>query len=355
MSTVRAIANRMQVSVATVSRALNNHPEISAETRDRVLKAANEVGYQSSIGKRVMTNIALAYTSQIRFTDFDGLILAGMLRGVTEQGFSVTILQIESEKAENETYTQLFMRKGIRGAVLRTMSHSRTVCEAIAHEDFPAVVVAERFDDEKVNYIYSKSGVESRRAIEHLLHLGHRRIAFVMNYREDADHHDRLLAYRAALTAAGIEVDDDLILALPASFESGKVSLNRLLSLPAPPTAIFFADPLPCHGALARAHELGISVPEQLSLIGCDDGQMRTRTWPEMSAVCQDATALGFEAALWLTRRLALAGSEQTKSKVGTGPALRKALNSFFEVRGTTGPLPSRVIRALPDGSKSFA
>src|SRR5215471_18531837 len=128
MSSVRQIAKRSRVSVATVSRALNNHPEISAQTRDRVLRAANEVGYHSTVGKRVTTNIGLVFTSEAPFTDFDGFVLSGMMRGVAEQRFDVTIINVDRDKAFGETYTQFFMRKGIRGAVLRTFTHSRRVC-----------------------------------------------------------------------------------------------------------------------------------------------------------------------------------------------------------------------------------
>jgi DNA-binding LacI/PurR family transcriptional regulator len=342
MSSVRQIAKNMRLSAATVSRALNNHPEISAQTRDRVLKVANEIGYYSSIGKRVATNIALAFTSDAYLTEFDNLLLAGIMRGVAEQGFDVTLLNLQRDKTSDETYTQFFMRKGVRAAVLRTFTHSRDVCEEIAREDFPAVVVAERFDNPKVNCIYSDSGPESRRAVEHLLNLGHRRIGFMMNHLPDRDHTDRLNAYRAALEAAGIEYDRELVIAVPADLAGGKAAINRLMSLPLPPTAIFFADPLACVGAIARANEIGLRIPDDLSIIGVDDSDIRFRVWPTLTAVCQDAIQPAFEAALWLTRKLV--GRESG--------AFRKRAASFFEVHGTTGRPTPNPLRVLPDGSR---
>src|SRR5262245_18689038 len=188
MSSVRQIARRMRVSTATVSRALNNHPEISSETRDRVLKTANEVGYYGSVGKRVTTNVGLVFTSDAPFTEFDSLLLSGMLRGVAEQRFDVTVVNLERDKAAGETYTQFFMRKGLRGAVLRTFTHSRRTCELIAEEGFPSIVVAEHFENPAVNCIYADSAPDSRLAVDHLIHLGHRRIAFMMNHVPDHDH-----------------------------------------------------------------------------------------------------------------------------------------------------------------------
>src|SRR5437764_13523802 len=100
MPSVREIAQKMRVSAATVSRALNNHPEISADTRDRVLKAANVLGYASSVGKRVTTNIGLVFACDVAFSEFDGLLISGMLRGVREQRFDLTVVNIERDKAE---------------------------------------------------------------------------------------------------------------------------------------------------------------------------------------------------------------------------------------------------------------
>jgi DNA-binding LacI/PurR family transcriptional regulator len=342
MATVREIAERIQMSVATVSRALNNHPEISADTRDRVLRAANELGYQNSVGKRVTTNIGFVFTCDMPFSDFDGLLLSGILRGLGEQRFDLTVLNIERDKADNETFSQFFIRKGIRGAILRTDSHSRASCEDIAAEGFPSIVVADRFDSPNVNYIYSDSYPDSRRAIEHLIDLGHSRIAFVMNNIPDRDHGDRLLGYQESLKAAGIAEDSSLVLRIGADLSGGKASLNRLLSLPSPPTAIYYADGLACLGAMCRARELNLSVPHDLSLIGFDDGDQRYRVWPVMTAVCQNASQIGFEAALWLTRTLS--GKESR--------SMRKQAITTFEVHGTTGRPPVKAVRVLPDGTR---
>lgn len=341
-SSVRQIAQRMRVSVATVSRALNNHPEISPATRDRVLKAANVLGYTSAVGKRVTTNIGLVFACEMPFSEFDGLLMNGMLRGVGEQRFDLTIVNLERDKADGETYTQFFMRKGLRGAILRTDAHSRRTCELIAQEGFPCIVVADRFESPNVNFICTNSGPDSRRAVEHLIHLGHTRIAFVMNHIPDHDHEDRLNGYREALEASGVQIDPELLVKIGADLSGGKASLNRLLSLPQPPTAIYYADPLACAGAITRAHELRVRIPEDLSIVGFDDGDFRFRIWPTLTAVCQNASQLGFEAALWLTRTLS--GREKSP--------LRKQASTFFEVHGTTGQAPQQTIRILPDGSR---
>jgi DNA-binding LacI/PurR family transcriptional regulator len=114
------------------------------------------------------------------------------------------------------------------------------------------------------------------------------------------------------------------------------------MSLTTPPTAIYYADPLACIGAITRAYEIGLKIPEDVSIVGFDDADIRFRVWPVLTAVCQDATQFGFEAALWLTR--AIVNPQE-------GP-MRKQVNTFFEVHGTTGQPPSRPIRILPDGRR---
>lgn len=342
MSSVRKIAKQMQLSVATVSRALNNHPEISSQTRERVLRTANRIGYFGTVGKRVTTNIGLVYTSDTRFCEYDAVLMSGILQGVGEQRFDVALVNLERDKSDSETYTQFFMRKGLRGVILRTLARSRHICEAIADEQFPSVVVAERFDRENVNFICYDSRANSRQAIEHLIGLGHRRIALGVHVVPDRDHTARSEGYFEALDAANIKRDPELVLSVVADMDGGKSAINRMMSLPRPPTAVYFTDPLATVGAIARAHAMGLRIPDDLSIVGFDDGDERFRTWPTFTAVCQDAAQLGFEAALWLTRKLAGVN----------GAPIRKEMSTFFEVHETTGLPPKQPVRVLPDGTR---
>ena len=105
-----------------------------------------------------------------------------------------------------------------------------------------------------------------------------------------------------------------------------------------PPTAIYFADPLLAVGAVNKAHKLGIRIPDEMSIIGFDDTDVRYSVYPTLTAVCQDASALGFEAALWLTRRVSGSVNHDT---------LQKTLPTFFEVNQSTGPAPQPVCQTV--------
>lgn len=329
MASVRQIAKVTGVSITTVSRALNNDPSVHPRTREQVLAVANRTGYAPNIGRRVTTQIGFAYTQEMTLSHpYDAAVLEGVVRGLDESHYDLVILNLKRDKRPGETFTQFFMRRGVRGVVIRTMAATRHVCEAIAEEGFPHVVVSERFDGQAVNCIDCDSRPDSQRAVEYLIALGHRRIAFAMHSVPDRDHLDRFDGYRQALANHGLPIEQELIFRQPFTLAGGATVVEMILSLPDRPTAVFFADPLLGVGAVNKAHALGLSIPDDLSIIGFDDTDMRFAVHPTLTAVCQDARSLGHEAALWLSRAI----SERPTQ------AIQSTIPTFFEINNSTGP-----------------
>lgn len=332
MSSVREIASRVGVSVATVSRVINNDPRVSEAMRDRVLKAANQSRYVPKVGSRSTMNIALLYTDEPSLdSPYDSALLQGMGQRMDEFGFALMILRGSHTRSPSETYTQMLMRKGVRGAVIRTTSRTREACEEIATEGFPAVVVGDRFDNSKVSFVSSDSRSGSREATSHLLQLGHHRIAICTNIVDDFDHADRILGYRDAMTAAGKETDPRLILRTPANRAGGRQVIRRLMTGDFRPTAIYLADPMAAVGAMHELIDMGLKVPGDLSLIGFDDGEIRHLMHPTMTAVCQDAAELGREAFQMLHSII----DNSTKHAVH-----RRILPTVLEIHGSTAAAP---------------
>ncbi|MEO0483186.1 MAG: LacI family DNA-binding transcriptional regulator [Planctomycetota bacterium] len=345
MATLREIAKNTGVSVATVSRALNHDAAVSETLRDRVLTEAERVGYSLPAADRRTTRIALAYPGtpvRLEYGSFDASIVSGVVAGAGADRFEVSILDIASLRTEGESYTQMFRRVGIAGVVLRTYADKRDVCEAIADEGFPSVVVSDRFDHPRVNYVAYDSAADTRLAVEHLVHLGHERVALVVHAVTDSDHTDRRNAYEQVLREAGLGISSELIVEVIADVDGGASAMSRLLSLPKPPTAVLFTDPLSTIGGLRRALELGLRVPDELSIVGFDDGEMRKLTYPVYSAVCQDSWALAFGATRWLTGEL----------RKREGQTFRELKRTYFEVNGTTCAPPAHPVRVSPHGRR---
>jgi LacI family transcriptional regulator len=348
-ATVRGIANALGVSPATVSRSLNNSPDVSDSVREKVIAEARRLGYELP-RKEVRTGrigiLFLNETSGPKFSGYDAVIWGGVARAALGLKFDVCVVDPLDRRA-NEGFAAFAVRKGVDGFVLRVDEETRHICPQIAAAGVPHVVVADRFEDADVNYVCCNSSGPSRAVVEHLLHLGHRRIAVCHNTVLDTDHRDRIDAYRTALRAAGVDVDPNLIIAISAEVGGGAAALNRLLSMPEPPTAIFFTDPALTVGALRRALEVGIRVPDELSIVGVDDERLRKMTHPVYTAVCQNAAELGQQAGRWLCRQLGQSTGRDRKST-----SLRLEIEGFLEINQTTGRPPAVPVRVTPTGQR---
>lgn len=331
----RALAEKLGLSPATVSRALNNHPEVSPKTRAKVLDAADDAGYFPSAGGKATNVIGLVYPSHPVSTEYGGFesaMLSGVLRGVAEQRFDVTVMDVGRDRQPGETYSRFFRRKGVRGAIVRTPHPTAELAEALADEGVPSVLVADYSNDPRVNFICSDAVASSASVVDHLRALGHERIALVIHHVMDSNHRDRREGYLRGLERNDLPYDESLIVSSVGSMEGGPVAIDRLMTLADPPTAIYITNPLTTVGALRRCLELRIEVPRDLSIVGFDDSDVRYHTFPTFTAVCQDAVQLGLEAARWLTRTLAGAS---------TG-ALRERRPTTISFNRSTGPAPAK-------------
>src|SRR5208283_269650 len=262
---------------------------------------------------------------------FDAALLAGIYSGLEASGCDLLILDAQRSRRPDETFSQMFLRKGVQGALIRTTTSQQDLCRQLAGEGFPAVVVGSRIEERGLRCIYSDSREASTEAVEHLIGLGHRRIAVCIHVVDDSDHTDRVNGYREALKAHGIPFDPRLVLRVPAERAGGVQAIRRIATLTPQPTAVYLADPLTCVGALGEARRLGLRVPEDLSVVGVADAKIRHGLVPHLTAVCQNATVLGQEAVAMLEE--VLAGAPGSRSHM-------KVLRCWLEVHESTARAP---------------
>lgn len=344
-ATVRDIAQVAGVSAASVSRALRDPDRVSDKTRERIRGALDQIeGIASRNGKPAVSTIGCLFidsTSGPRFTGFDATIWSGIARVAMTRGAEVLMINLDS-KRPHDRVADLLRRRGVGALAVRLDEGSEHILDDIAASGIPALVIAHQCDNPAIGSIRVRSRKTSRDAVEHLINLGHRRIAFCRNIVSDQDHYERYLGYRDALEHAGIQPDEDLEIQTLASAEGGVTAINRLLALPDAPSAVYFADPIPTIGALRRLRELGIDVPSEFSVIGFDDDDARLLGSPVYTAVCQDAPALAVAAGQLLCRMMQ-----------GTGPQdpPRIELDSYLEINGTTARPPTNLIsEPRPEG-----
>jgi LacI family transcriptional regulator len=367
MGSVRQIAKRTGVSIATVSRVLNDAKGVNEETRQKVLEAVNESGYIRRVGRRAVTEgIALAYAGPGTIASpFDQGLLAGIGRSVADAeagedfGHDLLIVNLKRVLRPKESPSSLFRRKGIKGAILRTTDEGLGLCRRLAGERFPTVVAGSRLDEGDVaaglSWVDGDSTPASREAVEHLIQLGHRRISIVANFRDDTDHRDRIHGWSMAMQAAGLPAhhgtDDEPfpnVVRIRANYEAGDTLARRWLAAPPEvrPTALYIADPMPALGLLRAAYDHGITVPGDLSIVGFDDGGpsgARQLTFPPMAAVYQDSPGIG-EAAVDLLR-IRMADNVRKRDDVPVEPEpqpVHKKVLPVFLTGATVGPVPRK-------------
>lgn len=342
--TIRQVAESAGVSIATVSRVINNSSVVTEEIREKVLDAVNRCGYVPSVGRRTTSFLALVYACPFSLgSPYDSALIEGMVQAMDGTDLDLVILNPLRDKRPDETYTQFFLRKGVRGAILRSTVEGRNVCRQIAEERFPAIVVGDHFDHPTLPFVYADSTDSSRQAVEHLLTLGHTRIAFASNEFEDGDHVDRFTAYSKALEDHGIGVDPTLVYRVPARKPSGAQLLRNMMSSTNPPSAVYVTDPPVAVGLINESRNMGMEIPRDLSVVGFDDRDARNYVFPLMSAVCQDARQLGYDAFAELARTVEAGSGTKTKDCVST---------CWLEINNSTGQPPENSSRILPDGTR---
>lgn len=344
MSSVREIAKQVGVSAATVSRALRGHPDISSSTRQRVVDAANRAGYRAAHSTPLDTNtIGFVSTAPSpTLSLYDCMLLNGTRRGLAGSGLEVQLVDLPHNKAARESYTDFFTRRGLSGVVVQVDTQHRDICLDIAREGFPCVALAEEFSEPDVSFVCCNADQEITQMVDHLVQMGHQHIGLVIPEHDDHDHDHRAQSFRDGLRRAGLDPDDSLVARIENSREGGGHAIHELMSRREPPTAIFITDPYPTIGALCRAHEVGIQIPNQLSLVGFDDGLMRRQVYPLLTAICQPTEQIGFLAGQWLGKRIHGQRSDP----------LQRVLPATFEVNQTTGAPPDAAVRVQPDGTR---
>ncbi|MDF3131150.1 LacI family DNA-binding transcriptional regulator [Kiritimatiellaeota bacterium B1221] len=332
MTSMRTVAKKLNVSATTVSRALNNKPGISQATREQVLKAMQEIGYDRKVGLRNSRYLGFVYppgSFKTTLGNYHAALMGGIRSAITSQRFDFAMVDLLSDKENNENYTQYFTRKELRGVIMQARREDFPIVKEISDEGFPIVLVGSQGidDNHSVNWVACNSREPTRQAIEYLINIGHRKISFSIGNWQSTDIDDRLAGYKDALKNAGIPFDPSLVYRLNPDVNAGMGLIHQIMSHQTPPTAAVFTNPYATFGALRACREMKIKVPEDLSILGFDDYQTRFMANPVYSSVCQDAYELGYDAG---TALLQVINGKNTQPI----EIIREAV---FEVHETTG------------------
>jgi LacI family transcriptional regulator, repressor for deo operon, udp, cdd, tsx, nupC, and nupG len=276
---IRHVAALAGVSVGTVSRALRGQPGVAAETRHRVKAAAGELGYVASpsaaslaSGRTMAVGVVVPHITRWYFAS----VVQGAEAVLADAGYDVLLYDLAGR---TDTRARLLdgrlLEKRVDAALLVTLDLDSTELKALHQLGLPVALVGGRGDFPNVSIDDVQAGVT---ATQHLLELGHRRIAFVgLDPLARGTFHasaDRRQGYRRALRLAGVPLDRELEMPGDFTVAGGRCAMHAVMSLDDPPTAVFAASDEMAMGCLHAIRQAGRRVPGDFSLIGIDDHEM---------------------------------------------------------------------------------
>ncbi|HEY0189248.1 MAG TPA: LacI family DNA-binding transcriptional regulator [Cellulomonas sp.] len=330
--TLRDVAERAGVSSATASKALNGRADIAEQTRTRVARAATELDYLPKSRTVPQDRPLVSLITDSIDAYYSCEVLRGMVEEGARRGIDV-VARIESRasgpRLSTREWERTFLRSGVTGIVLLVYHVDSPVFEVAERRRAPVVAIDPYTGSLGASTTISSTNWEgSKAATEHLLQLGHRRIAVITGTSDFIPGNERLHGYRAAMLDAGLAVEDALIFEGNYTFGSGFDAAERMLELSDPPTAVFALSDRMALGAVRAFQSHGIRVPEDVSVVGFDNSPGTDLSTPGLTTVGQPLAAMG---------RLAVKSIEELSTVPAAGPQ-RMQLATHLIVRASTAP-----------------
>lgn len=305
MATLKDVSKASGFSVTTVSRALNGYDDVNKETRDKITSVAKELGYSPnilarSLVKKQSKTIGFLVTDLKRESVKDNFMfetLCGVSDELSDLDYEFVLLSTTTSKQKNKTYGQMCAERQLDGVVIQGLKRDDPYLLEAIESTVPCVLVDIPVEGVNTGYVTSNQLESAKQAVRYLIRLGHRHIAFMNGAAHAYVSTVRYDAYRQVLQENGIEFRDDYV--LNGDFEelaSKSAALPFLLNHPEV-TAFFCASDVMALGVLQATRELGLNVPEDLSIIGFDNILLSQYVSPPLTTVGQQPYEMGRKAA----------------------------------------------------------
>lgn len=294
--TIYDVARLAGVSTATVSRALNGIGQIAPPTRAAIEAAVEQLGYRANtIARSLVTKST--QTIALLLPDITNPFYAALVSGVQEcalsHDYTMLLCTTEGDAGREEQYLSLLRAKQVDGALVDGLLLPPDRIARFVKDGFPIVCLDRDVESDSIPLVQVDNRLGGRLATEHLLGLGHSRVAHVTGARVLGISEERLAGYREALAAAGVAADPRLVVEGRFTEESGYEAARSLLDRCPDVTAIFAANDLSALGVLSAIAESGRHVPGDISVAGFDDLRLSAFTSPPLTTIKQPAAEIG--------------------------------------------------------------
>jgi LacI family transcriptional regulator len=306
--TLQQVAEHAGVSRATASLIVRGSPNISEATRNKVLESMRQLGY---VYDRVAANLRSQYSSTVGLlipeiaNPFFSELLVGVHQSLDKDGYTVILGTTFESISKQDTLISTMLEYRVGGVIMSPVSGSaRETIDRLRQWDIPVVLVAKEITGADYDFIGVDNVVGAKMAVDHLIQKGHRRIAYLGGPSDSSPWKYRNQGYRHALSEAGLEVDESLIMESPATRQGGIDAIRKILSHPDPPTAVFCYNDVVAFGVMLGLKEAGLTPGRDIAVVGFDNIQEAAIFNPGLTTISAFPQLVGTYAADLLHQRI---------------------------------------------------
>lgn len=307
-ATIKRVADRAGVSIATVSRVSADPATVSDELRRRVEDAARALNYRPSRAARLLRG-ATSQAVGVVIPDLENPFFTAVVRGIDSAlqaaGYTLLLANSDEDPERERNMLAMLRAEGVAGIIFVPINAARGAYEDVLAPPLHTVAVDRSPNNLRPDLVTVDNMEGTRRGVAHLVALGHREVALLGGPLRHSTATQRERGYEQALHDAGLPVRPELIHRADFREGGGYEGMKALLALPQRPTAVFVANNLMTLGAFRALHEAGVRIPQELALVGFDDMPWATSLNPPLTAVSQPSQEIGSAAAELLLDRIA--------------------------------------------------
>lgn len=332
-ATIQDVANRAGVSGATVSHVINNSRTVLPETRERVLAAVAELAYRPHSIARSLRSSKTG-TIGVIISDITNPFFADLVRGI-EHALEVRdpqmnyILSNTDEDSKKEArYLDVLLERRVDGLIVAPVGGNERHLAEIINRGIPTVFVDRKLRQVEADTVLVDNFDGARRIVDHVIHLGRRRIGILVPMLHVNTIEERVAGYRESLAENGLAFDQSLVFESPSTIEAAYAAGCRMLASKARPDAVFCINNFMTLGMFRAVHSAGLRCPEDIAIAGFDDFPWADSFHPQLTTVAMPSFSMGEEAVRILLERL---------TKQRTGPAIKVVLGTELLFRESCG------------------
>jgi LacI family transcriptional regulator len=337
--TLEDVAKKAGVSRSTVSRVINNHPNVSEDVRRRVLQVIQKTGFRPHAAARTLAShhswtigLVLPQSVSSFFTDpYFPHLTKGIAQGCNQYDYTLALFLVDTKDDEEKIFPRISRKGLLDGILVQSGQHGdQEIIGHLIEANLPLVVLGRPFRSDNVSYIDIDNIKASSTAVHHLIQLGYHRIGTITGPESSTVGIDRKAGYVKTLAEHGYTIDKSLITEGDFTEAGGYSALQRLL--PFRPDAVFAASDVMALGAMRAARECGLRIPEDIAFIGFDDLPLASLPDVQLTTIRQPVRQFGIQAIELLIDQI----------ENGINPPRKVILDTELVVRSSCGELRER-------------